>query len=218
MRTWCVRLRYLGSGLVADDFIESDGNQTKESTIKQTGTGDKPKFFRRVVGFFDNWNKIFGAAASFLAVATVLWAGVTHLDHSGPSRAAGASSTATLQYVVAPESCAVSYDVAGQPSPLLCPDGHPSRAVDNWYRQAHLKLFSLGSNASPDEVINDICSDLSSNPMVNALPPEKLQIEAGAVELWETEEKWNSVLIPNGNISTLQSVCPNAFRPVAAKN
>jgi hypothetical protein len=203
---------------VADDFVESDGNQTKRSTIKQVGTGDKPKPFQRVVDFFDNWNKIFGAVVGFIGIATVLWAGVAHLDHSGPTRPAGTSSTATLQYVVTPESCAASYSVEGQAGPLLCPDGRPSRAVDNWYRQARLKLFSLGPNASPNEVIAAICSDLSSNPMVNALPSEKVQIEIGAVKLWETEEKWDSALIPDGDISVVQTVCPNALRPVAAKN
>jgi hypothetical protein len=54
--------------------------------------------------------------------------------------------------------------------------------------------------------------------MVNALPSEKVGIEIGAVKLWETEEKWNSALIPDGDISVVQSVCPNALRPVAAKN
>lgn len=128
---------------------------------------------------------------------------------SGPTRPAGASSTSTAQYVVTPEACAVSFDVEGFPGPTLCPDGRPSRAVDHWFRQRHLKVFSLGPDASPSDVISAICSDLASNPTVRGLPYESLFVEGEAVKLWEAEEKWQSALVPAGDIAAIQQTCPS---------
>jgi hypothetical protein len=193
---------------MADDAIEPGRNSTNGNTLKQAGTRKKSdSLFQRIVGFFDNWNKIFGAIVGFLALATVLWAGVAHLVHSSPTHSAGASSTGTARYVVTPESCAVFYDVEGAPSPELCPDGHPSRVVDHWFRERHFKVFSLGPNASPNDVIAAICSDLASNPTVRALPYESFAIEGAAVKLWEAEEKWQSALVPAGDIASFKGSC-----------
>jgi hypothetical protein len=165
------------------------------------------------------WTKI-GAIATVLTLI-ITYFGVAAGNHwppfqvsssqgKGGSLPAGASSTATAQYVMTPESCAVYYDVEGYPSPVLCKDGRPSLVVDHWYRQRHFKVFSLGPTASPDDVIAAICSDLASNPTVRALPHESFSVESGAVELWEAEEKWQSARVPVGDIASIQGDCTSA--------
>jgi hypothetical protein len=196
---------------MTDDAVEPGKDSTSGNAAKQPeASKESNSFFQRVVGFFDNWNKIFGTIAGFLVVAGAVWAGVTHLVHSGPAHRTGASLTAAAQYVVTPESCEVFHDAEGLPEPTLCPDGRPSRAVDHFFRQSHLKLFSLGPDASPNDVIAAICSDLASNPTVRALPYESLSIEGDAVKLWEAEEKWQSVLVPAGDIASIQGTCPSS--------
>jgi hypothetical protein len=82
--------------------------------------------------------------------------------------AAPAASTAAAQGLLQPESCQrVSTGADGNPSPVVCRDGHPNAYAMPVLEGTAPHLFALGEFATTDDIYKAECADLphSTNPI-----------------------------------------------------
>jgi hypothetical protein len=91
-------------------------------------------------------------------------------------------------WVVAPERCgAVAFGADGNVSPATYPDGRPNLAADVYLRAQHLRVMSLGTDASPDQVLHAMCLDMARST---------IPIETTAYDVAQAEQRWSFGVCP----------------------
>lgn len=171
-----------------------------------SGSSDKGTL-GHITDFFDSTTKILLAVGGLIAAGGALWAALTHLVPSGQSHSG--SPGHTVQYVVQPESCgALTYGVDGTIGPIKCPDGRPDLAADRYYRTLHLKVLTLGAQATPTDVYVAICQDLLAERTT-------LPIEEDSTQLAMAEQDWHFGINPVQNIRDLT---PSSCRKTVARS
>lgn len=82
---------------------------------------------------------------------------------------------------------------------MTCPDGRPNLAADRYYRQMHLRVLTLGPDATPGQVDDAVCADLATGKST-------FPLEARAVELADAEQAWHFGINPVSDVGP--GLCP----------
>jgi hypothetical protein len=82
----------------------------------------------------------------------------------------------------------IQYGADGTAGPLFCADGQPNPPVLAFYRRMHLRVLSLGADATPGQVLQAMCADLGQH----ATNP----IETDAYDLAQEINKWSFGVSP----------------------
>jgi hypothetical protein len=77
----------------------------------------------------------------------------------------------------------------GTAGPLFCPDGQPNPPVLAYYRKLHLRVFKLGPDATPPQVLHAMCFDLRQRSST-------YPIETAAYELARKIKGWSFGISP----------------------
>jgi hypothetical protein len=147
------------------------------------------------------------AIGGLFAACGALWAALTHLVPTGHNN--GGPRHHAVQYVVKPESCgALSFGADGTAGPIKCPDGRPNLAADHYYRTLHLRVLTLGAQATPTDVYVAICEDFLAGHTT-------VPIEEDSTQLATAEQNWHFGINPAQNITDLT---PNSCRKTVSKS
>ncbi len=186
---------------------QDGGTQGSPEPAPARGPAAQRNPVQRITGFFDSTTKVLLAIGGLIAAITGLVSLVVHLLTATQAGRAPAPAThagsipasATPQYVIRPESCgALSYGADGNAGPVTCPDGRPNLAADQYYRAAHLKVLSLGPDATPGDVYKAICLGMSHST---------IPIETSAVELAQAEQGWHFGINPAADMIGTVASC-----------
>jgi hypothetical protein len=77
----------------------------------------------------------------------------------------------------------------GTAGPLFCPDGQPNPPVLAYYRKLHLRVFKLGPDATPPQVLQAMCFDLRQRSST-------YPIETAAYDLAQKIKGWSFGISP----------------------
>ncbi len=81
-------------------------------------------------------------------------------------------------------TCArIQYGNDGTAGPLFCNDGLPNPPVLAWFQGLHLQVLRLGTDATPNQVVHTMCSDLRQR--------STYPIETAAYELAQKINRWS---------------------------
>jgi hypothetical protein len=85
----------------------------------------------------------------------------------------------------------------GSVGPVTCPDGRPNAGVVAFYGKDHLKVMSLGPDASPTDVSNAICSDLRNMETTGVIEQDAYHLMAAMMD-WKFGSDPSSVILNGG--------------------
>jgi hypothetical protein len=82
----------------------------------------------------------------------------------------------------------IQYGADGTAAPLFCADGQPNPPVLAYYRKQHLQVLTLGTDATPAQVLHAMCSDMHRRSTI--------PIETAAYELAQKINGWSFGISP----------------------